>query len=215
MLDTAISGLQNGAEDYGVTLPEDYWFSFAAQKNAIQFDTNTLQTLATQLIDINALCEVLYDAKVVAIDSVRRMPVTDEDGGWQDYLPEESGETNMWAVVMPYEVTFKGYTPEMARVFEGLIRSRGAHFVVKNLGINRADAAPVQTVIGMPLKGRASRGDGGSPNPYSRYGDIASSQLRRHLRMHNIRGSILDENLLKVTLTVDSVRRKVGARLGS
>lgn len=222
MLDTAISGLQNTADSYGVKLPEDYWFTFAAQKSAIQFDTNTLQTLATQLIEINELCKVLYDAKVIAIDSVRRVPVTDEDSGWEDYLSEETGETNQFAVVMPYEITFQGFSPEIARVFEGLIRSKGACFVVKNVGINRADAEPVQPDFGMGMRGEASA------NPYGRYGtmmrggggrggmssaDMASrygmpQQQARPARQPNVRGSLLDEKILKVTLTVDSVRIK-------
>lgn len=232
MLDTAISGLQNTADAYGVKLPEDYWFTFAAQKSAIQFDKDTLQTLATQLIEINELCKVLYDAKVVALDSVRRVPVAEEDSGWQDYLSEETGETNQWAVVMPYEVTFQGFSPEIARVFEGLIRTKGACFVVKNVGINRADAEPVQPGYGgMSMGGReggvnryggsmrgpmggmgSSRGRGGmSPDLLSRYG-LAGGQPARPAAQPNLRGSLLDEKMLKVTLTIDSVRLKAGGQ---
>lgn len=230
MLDTTISGLQKGAEGSGVKLPDDYWFTFAAQKSAVQFDTNKLSTLATQLIEVNELCKVLYDAKVVALDSVRRAPIADEDKDWQDFLSEQKGTTNEFAVLMPYEVTFRGFSPEISRVLEGLIRSKGACFVVKNVGINRADAAPVQPMFGMPMMG--GRGEGGESNPYSRYGglmqgdasrygggggrgmtpDMASryglgpSQPNRTAQQPNIRGSILDEKLLKVTLTLESVR---------
>ncbi len=222
MLDTRISRLQSAADESGVKLPEDYWFTFAAQKSAVKFDDKALTTLATQLLEINELCRVLYDAKVVALDSVRRAPVASEDSGFQDYLSEKKGSTNQWGVVMPYEVTFRGFSTEIARVFEGLIRNTNACFVVKNVGINRADAAPVNPMMGM-------MGGDGKGSPYGRYGGMMSPQgmgrggmtpdmasryglaptmPQRSASSPNLRGTMLDEKLLKVTLTLESVRLK-------
>lgn len=223
MLDTRISRLQSGADESGVKLPEDYWFTFAAQKSAVKFDDKALTTLATQLLEINELCRVLYDAKVVALDSVRRAPVASEDSGFQDYLSEQKGSTNQWGVLMPYEVTFRGFSTEVARVFEGLIRNTNACFVVKNVGINRADAAPVNPMMGMmggdgkgspygryggmmSPQGMGGRG-GMSPDMASRYG-LAPTTPQRSASSPNLRGTMLDEKLLKVTLTLESVRLK-------
>ncbi|MBI4662539.1 MAG: hypothetical protein HY735_27310 [Verrucomicrobia bacterium] len=242
LLDTTVAELRNNAERAGVQLPEDYWFTFTAQKALTVFPTNILGTLTAQLQDIQSLCRILFDAKIISLEKVRRTSAGQEDGGGgsglvsfgmtgnQDYLDSEvKGATNQWAVVMPYEITFQGFSSELAEVLEGLIRSPQC-FVVKNLIVERADA---QSTTDESLTGVTSSESTPAMNPYGRYGQgpmmnplmnrygmgMSPDLMRRYglgTRMPMAptappkpRGStLLEEKALRITVSVSSVKLK-------
>lgn len=234
LLENAIDELQRGAERAGVKVPDDYWFTFSAQKTAMSFATNVVGSLAGQLSDIKALCEILYQAKVVSLLGLRRMPVASEDSGSQDYLSSK-GTTNNWTVSTPYEVTFQGFSSELASVLEGLIRSKNC-FVVRNISVDRADSPQEQETITetsspqsmstmeMMAKRYGLRpgmganpyggGQGMSPELRSRYGLAPAppppTQPATHARAAGKGGMtvFLEEKALRVTLSVDSVKLK-------
>lgn len=233
LLDRSIADLRHQAERAGVQLPEDYWFTFSAQKAAMTFPTNLLGPLTAHLLDVKSLCQILFDAKIVSLEKIRRVSAGQEDGGGsafigafsQDYL-DAKGLTNQWAVVMPYEVTFQGFSSDLADVLEGLIRSPSC-FVVKNLAVEHADAAATtdQTTTALPGYGPFS---GESRNPYARYGSPMMNRFGgmppELMRRYGLgrpaepnpapkpgsrgRSSLLEETALRVTLTINSVKLK-------
>jgi hypothetical protein len=138
----------------------------------VVFKEAELLPLAYQLVEIRALCEVLFEARVHALVRIRRVPVSKQDTGTSEYLTGSKITTNAVtaAVVTPYEVTFHAFSPELAAVLTGLQQSRHA-FVVKMLDVEHIEDSgtlpiqetpyPVYPVPGVPLPG------GVTPTPQS------------------------------------------------
>ncbi len=102
-LSQTIEQLRNQATNASVSLPpENYNFSFTAQKSKISFAPGSLNRLAIQLGEIKAIAAILYDAKINALDNLRRERVSQDDsyGLQTDYLGEKT-ETNALAVITP------------------------------------------------------------------------------------------------------------------
>ncbi len=252
LLDRTISKLRKEAEQSGVELPKDYAFTFANQKKV--FDYKSPQALASRLAEVTAVCEVLFNARVNQLVSIRRAAVADEDAYGSDYLASK-GITNAWAVITPYEVAFDGFSGALEDVLEGFVRSKLA-FVVNNVIVepaSSAQAADTSTMPGpgdyrsrydpmMSRYGRPAGGAGGgmdadlakryglqnrpappAANPYgNRYGGGGGSRYGGGgppvIRNYNPAAagqpraaaptvtSLLDENLLRFTLTLQVVK---------
>jgi hypothetical protein len=133
-LDETIAQLRTEAARSRVELPADYWFTFAAQKGAMTFSEKSLMPLARQLAEIRSLCEALFDAKVNTLSGLKRAPVETQDTlGSEDYLNMQP-LTNRWAVLVPYEIAFQGFSSELAALLERLARAPQC-FVVTNLTV--------------------------------------------------------------------------------
>jgi hypothetical protein len=120
-----IDRMQLDAVRGGVQVPTNFYFSFTAVQNRIMFDQAGLQPLATQLGEVKAICGVLLDARINALDSVRRPKVSTHDTEAQqtaDYTTE-TAVTNEIAVLAPYEVTFRCFSAELAAVLSGYASS--------------------------------------------------------------------------------------------
>jgi hypothetical protein len=149
LLDDTIYYLRSAARRESVEIPTNYWFTFEAQKGAMTFTPASLQPLASQLADIRAICEVLFDAKVNRLVGIKRVPV-DREGtlGSQDYLSIKA-TTNDWTIIAPYEVTFQGFTSELASVLEGLVRQPHC-IIVTNMVVQPATSSSSQMQELMP-----------------------------------------------------------------
>jgi len=147
-LSQTIEQLRNQATNASVSLPpENYNFSFTAQKSKISFAPGSLNRLAIQLGEVKAIAAILYDAKINALDNLRRERVSQDDsyGLQTDYLGERT-ETNALAVITPYEITFRSFSTELASVLAGLASSPKG-MVVKTINVELAPvvAAPEVT----------------------------------------------------------------------
>lgn len=216
LLDTSLTQLRREAEESGVTLPvTNYWFTFSEYKTTVDFKGD-VAGLAAQLEDIKAIMHIVYEARVPSVAALRRVSVspTDYNGG-PDFLGDREVRTNDWAVISGYEVTFQGFSSELARLMEGFANAKQC-FIVKSLGVAQAPEerkapAVVPVMPMMPM-----------PNPMDRYG------YDRYRTMPTYRpppppaaarpaaGSgvkvVLDESKLRFTLSVDSVRLKPKGR---
>ncbi|PYM15539.1 MAG: hypothetical protein DME18_04055 [Verrucomicrobia bacterium] len=155
LLETAISEMVRDAEKAGVALPNSpaakYDFTFKPQRSSVVFVPETLVPLATQVAEIKAICDVLFDARVHALTGLRRMPVAKEDDSATDYLLGKKATTNAvtGAVLAPYEIQFQGFTAEMAAVLEGFYRSSNC-FIVRNIDVQTNVLAAAFTPEGAP-----------------------------------------------------------------
>ena len=72
------------------------------------------------MAEVKAICAVLFQAKINSLDNIRRERVSEDDlkGPQTDYLPDKS-VTNELAVLSPYEVSFRCFSPELAAVLAG------------------------------------------------------------------------------------------------
>jgi len=139
LLETTISEMVRDAEKSGVGLPNAparYDFTFKHQRTSVVFAPETLAPLATQVAEIKAICDVLFDARVQMLVGLRRTPVAKEDEEATDYLFGRKPATNAvtGAVAVPYEISFQGFSGELAAVLEGFYRSSNC-FVVKNIDV--------------------------------------------------------------------------------
>jgi hypothetical protein len=143
LLDTTLFDLEQSARRQGVALPPDYAFTVDWVRRSIVFDQAELVPLAQQLAELQMLCELLFEARVHSLVRLRRVPVSTRDQGSNDYLQGMQAVTNAItrAVVMPYEITFQGFTTELAEVLNALQRSPHC-IVIKTVDVESGGPLP-------------------------------------------------------------------------
>ena len=148
-LSRAIDQLRRDSTNASVTLQENYNFSFQAEKLKINFEQRGLEPLSTQLGEVKAICDVLFQARINALDGLRRERVSadDQSGPATDYLGENS-TTNAQAIMTPYEVSFRCFSPELASVLAGFASSPSG-WIVKTINVEAAGTLPTE-VSGAP-----------------------------------------------------------------
>jgi len=136
-----VDQMQRDATNNSVMLPPNFSYSFSAQRQLVRFSGGSLHALAVQLGEVKALCDVLHRAKINSFDSLRRERHSDDDrsGPQTDYLDVPS-QTNELAVLTPYEITFRSFSPELAAVLAGFANSPYG-IVVKSVNVEPAMAA--------------------------------------------------------------------------
>lgn len=219
-----IDQLQHDATTASVSLPQDvggYSFSFTAQRPRVTFATNSLKPLSVQLGEVKAICDVLFVAKINSLDSLRRerVSIDDQAGLVTDYL-NYSSSTNEMAVVTPYEISFRGFSTELAAVLSGFASSPYG-LVVKNINVELAnasadvpgnvtaqDAAPMPP----PMLSRMPNGQvmpippgmPGGPGVRTAADMAAGGQAARAAK--GAMPVVLDERPLRITLTVNVIK---------
>jgi hypothetical protein len=177
--------LQREAVAASIELPPGYYFSFEAQHSIVKFAPGSLEPLAVQLGEVKAIAEILYSARVNSLDGVQRIRVSDDDiGGSQaDYITD-APITNKLAVLIPYTVTFRSFSTELASVLATFASSPHG-FIVKDINVSPAVQAASAGAGMMPAipppPATAAPGRGGLP-------------------------TVLNEKLLRVTLEVEIVK---------
>ena len=121
-----------------VVLPPDYDFSFTAHMDRLTFAPGSLDPLSVQLGEVKTISEILFGAGINALDGIQRVRVSPDDasGPQTDYLADQPVTTEM-AVMVPYQVTFRGFSAEIARVLEGFAASPHG-FIVKTISVQPA-----------------------------------------------------------------------------
>jgi hypothetical protein len=182
-----IDQLQHEAAGASVIVPPQYGFSFEAQRSLVRFAPNGLEPLSAQLGEVKAISEIIFAARVNQLDGVQRRRVSDDDtaGPASDYIDDQPVTTDL-AVLTPYEVTFRAFTPEIAQVLAAFAASPHG-FIVKAINVQPAAAAAdaTQTPAATTPAPGMMPGKGGLQ-------------------------TILNEQLLRVTLLVEVVKLSPG-----
>jgi hypothetical protein len=205
-LQNTLGQLRHEADAAGVLLPPKFAFSFTAEGDRMTFAPAGLGPLAEQLGEVATISRVLYAARVNSFDGIQRVRASDDDASGQpsDYI-EERPVTNDLAIIEPYVVTFKAFTPELASVLSGFYSAPNA-FIVKAVSVTRADnsgsgtpmAGGDQPPPGMP---QMIRGPGGEfPQPPMQPAAMQPVTVKGGLQ------TVLKEQLLRVTLEVQIVK---------
>jgi hypothetical protein len=192
-----IEQMQREAEAASVSVPPKYTFAFTVQTTLVKFDTGNLGLVAEQLGEVKAIAGILFAARVNALDGIQRVRVSADDttASAADYFDGRS-ETNSLAVLTPYQITFRSFTPEVADVLSRFAASRHG-FVVKSVNIQSAGAFAATTVPG-------GGGEGGAPGPMG--GPPPPPMLAPPPPGKGGLQTVLNEQLLRVTLTVEVVK---------
>lgn len=198
-----VDQLQREADDASVILPPQYGFSFEAQRRLVRFSGN-LGALAQQLGEVKAIAEIMFAAKVNSLDGIQRVRVSDDDlNGPQTDYTDELPVTNQLAVLTPYQITFRSFTPEIAEVLAGFASSPHG-FIVKSITVLPAGAyaaaAPDSMSPGGVPGAMPGMMPGGVPPPGAPPAAPMYAPGRGGLQ------TVLNEQLLRITLVVDVVK---------
>jgi len=149
-----IDTLQHEADGASVALPPKYDFSFTAQRSLVRFAAGSLGPLTVQLGEVKTISEILFAARINALDGIQRVRISDDDtaGNQSDYI-DEHPVGNQLAVITPYVVTFRSFTPELDRVLAGFASAPNL-FVVKSISVQPAGGAAAGDVPGGGLPDR-------------------------------------------------------------
>ena len=242
---TKVYGLQRQCKNKRIRLPKfeeedkEFVFSFSKAWNEPEFKSHEREIMAYQLAEIEALCQALFKANIHEIYNIRRLKIMRGGEGGQmseedllEYLPDAKfklddvkkfvGEAP-GSRVMPYEVTFRGFSSELSMTLEELYKSP-VFFVVKNIAVIEAtgvvDDFEEEEEDEMSLGGGGGRsmregygpmgmGRGGMPGygtmPFGMQGlGFGAGEERKRKRPPSL---LLDESPLKVTLRVNSIKR--------
>ncbi|MCL5097764.1 MAG: Amuc_1100 family pilus-like protein [Candidatus Omnitrophica bacterium] len=228
LLLNTLDQLKNRASEASVSLPTNFNFSFSAQRDLLQFDQTNLPLVTTQLADVKAICEVLYNAKVYALIAVRRAPVSTNDTAAlstqpQDYLANKKAVTNDTAnaIILPYEVSFKCSTPELTAVLEGCATNRNG-LLVQSVRVEPAEAESTEMEGGIygppamgPMGAFGPMGVGGmmrqrymgmAAGPYGRPPMAPAPTVQPSPVRPGSTGIILKEKPLRVALLIESIK---------
>jgi len=227
---------------------KDFRFSFSKVWNTYEFEPLEREVMSFQLAEIEVLCEALFAANIHEIYNLKRLKVvrkTDDMGGdiedALEYLQENEFSLNdvmkfatgsnpdgtarlglvAGARVMPYEVTFRGFSAELSKVLEELYKSQ-VFFVVKNIAVIAAtDVVDVfeeeQSEMTLGAFGRGGRGGremygmggrGGMMDPryQSMFGGQGFAGAGGENKRQRPASLLLDESPLKITLRINSLK---------
>lgn len=186
-LHRTIAQLQNEAAAANVGLPPaPFDFSFTAHMDRLTFAPGSLGPLSVQLGEVKAISELLFGTGINSLDGIQRIPASPDDAGGPqgDYLADQPVTTDL-AVMVPYQITFSGFSAEIARVLEAFASSpRG--FIVTAISVQPASAAA----------GPAAGAYGPNPVP----SPAAPAPGKGGLQ------TVLNEQLLRVTMSVEVVK---------
>ena len=204
-LQNTLGQLRHEADGAGVLLPPKFAFSFTAESDRMTFTPSGLQPLSEQLGEVATISRVLFAARVNAFDGIQRVRASDDDTSGQpsDYI-EERPVTNDLAIIEPYVITFRAFTPELAAVVSDLASAKNA-FIIKAVTVTRADnsgAATPDQAAGMPQMGR---GPGEFPQPGQMPGAMPPGAMPPVTGKGGLQ-TVLKEQLLHVTLEVQIVK---------
>lgn len=232
-LQETIALLQKEAANSSVILPPKYKFSFEKQAGLVTFAPGSVEPLAVQLGEVKAICDILNTAKINSLDGIRRERVAgspdDQTGPATDYLSSPS-ITNELAILTPYEISFRSFSPELADVLAGFTQSKFG-FIVKAVNVEPAQtpvldpaavaapvyaqpayAPPARPMLGEEGVGlRARYGAAGAnpygANPYAAYANAAQpAPVAAATPVRSGLQTLLKEKQLKVTLLVHVVK---------
>ncbi|HMP84456.1 MAG TPA: Amuc_1100 family pilus-like protein, partial [Verrucomicrobiota bacterium] len=159
----------------GVILPPGYSYSFEAQRKLVRFAPGSLGPLSIQLGEVRAICDILNNAKINSLDSIRRERVSTDDlnGPVTDYL-DTPGQTNELAVLTPYEVSFRCFSPELSEVIAGFANSPHS-IVVKTVNV---EPAPSEIGVGAEATGGPIQYIPPPPGPVTGPGAVGVPRMR-------------------------------------
>src|SRR5208337_4542882 len=140
-LSLTIAQMQRAASNASVSLPNDqYGFSFEAERQLMVFDAKGLSPLSVQLGEVKTILDILFEAKVNSLDGLRRERVSPDDSGAETAYLDLKSTTNSLSVLTPYELTFRGFSAEIAAVLSGFANSPYG-IVVKSINVEQAPAS--------------------------------------------------------------------------
>ena len=177
-INNTIARMTKAADFYGVTIKNDYSFTFRGQKTVIAFDDKaSIPKYAFHLQNMERLVDAIYKARVHSLEEVKRVKVDETDSSSFGIMSDISMVQDEYLLYTPYEISFKGFSSELANVLENLTNAKDV-YLVKALNVeptdlpvrpseNRKVRRPIiRPTSSMPNNQYGANPYGGSGNPY-------------------------------------------------
>jgi hypothetical protein len=225
-LEETLVRFRSEATNAGVQIPPDFGFTFSGLHGKLTVPQGNIGPWMEQLTEIGAILDILYHAKINALVSLCRVPVSQDDVGTGDCMLATTSTTNVWGVVTPYKFTFHGFSAEIASVLDGFARSSNC-FIIETVEVtadktalptpSAAGAMPTaptyrQVLVPQANPGFSSsreRGQPGALRPMPpRYTTVLVPNSTAPTASTGPE-TILSEDPLLVTMTVEAVKLKV------
>jgi hypothetical protein len=211
VLDQTIFDLQAKADEKSIALPsKQYAFTFGHQKMQLQFPAEAFPALPQQLAEIRTICNLLFDAKINRLITVRRSRIYSEEPVSQVDHHDRTPEVNqaMGVASNPYEVTMHAFTPELAVALELFYKSTNG-LVVKSVQVEVAPAqgdpnASPGTAPGVAPFTTTPVPSTGATQPVAR--QFARPGAPVAARPQEMIKTVLNERLLKIIIVIDVMR---------
>jgi hypothetical protein len=189
LLFNTLSELNKGASNAAVAIPEKYKFTFTVQSTKTRLASNSVPNLYMELMEIKSLCNILYQSKIVALESIKRPPVSTDDVPLTgpDYIDRRI-TTNQFGVIVPYEVTFRCFSTELGNLLNTFANTE-EFFLIKNLLVQ--GEPPTMAMSTPPATPE-------TPNPPT----AAAKKGAKPLPVK----TVLDEKAVRVTMQIDLMR---------
>lgn len=192
-----IRDLTNSAANDHVGLPQDFAFSFSAQRQKTVYTAGSQGHLARQLGEVNAICQVLFTNRVNSLESLQRERTADDGGSGVGTQPEYLdlvSVTNNNTIISPYQVTFLCFDQELAQVLDGFANQPHG-IMVRSLEVVPADMTPAESGMStMTMQNTMEQRGGINPTTAPNLGYKGGLPI------------VVDEKKLRVTMLVELVR---------
>ncbi len=152
-LPTIIDRLRRDATNAGIELPPNYQFTFGEIKRQASIFPYQVEPLVNQLSEIGAICGVIFNAKVRALDGLQRVSAYNGDPGGPDLLTDLGQRTNALAtnatiLMTPYRIVFRAFSSELSAVLNGFSSAK-EFMVVRQVDVDSGAAGPAMPPGGM------------------------------------------------------------------
>jgi hypothetical protein len=214
------------ATNAGVGIEPGYVFSFQLQMNKLNHPPEDIAAWMQELEEMRAILHILYNAKINFLEKIKRVSVSQDDMGSDDYV-QFTNTTAAWGSVAPYMVNFRAFSAEIANVLAGIASSSNC-FIVKAIYVQPSSVplpeppaqTPVQTAPTLqyrPLPSTAPYLNGPMPrgNRGERSGDYTRPRFYTPTPAQPVAPAapagpetILFEKPLFVTIYIDVVKLK-------
>ncbi len=126
------------ATNAGVGLPPGFAFAFSQQIDKLNYPTECIAPWMVELEEIQAILNILYNAKINYLESIKRPSAGLNDLGSGD-IGQFATVNNQMGVVTPYVVSFRAFSTEIANVLAGVAASSNC-FIVKTIFVTPSRA---------------------------------------------------------------------------
>lgn len=195
--------LTASAQANHVVLPQDFAFSFSAQRDKVAYATAGRDHLARQLGEVKVLCGVLFSNRIDSLELLQRERSADDIGGTgsQNEFIEAVSVTNNDTIVTPYQITFTCFDPALSEVLAGFA-NQSYGIMVRTLEVEPAETTPGEPGMMMPQgMPPAQMENRYQPNVYQpNVGGATPLATKGGLPV------VVDEKKLRVTMLLELVR---------
>ncbi|PAW85418.1 MAG: hypothetical protein B9S33_09890 [Pedosphaera sp. Tous-C6FEB] len=141
-LPRVIDELRRDATNASVEIPPKYDFTLGEVSKMAGIPRYATEALTLRVAELKTICDVLFKARVRAIESIQRVPAFADEPKGPDLLLDRVEQTNSLApgvtmTTIPYRVVFRGFSGDLGTVLNTFSGTKD-FFVVRQVDVESA-----------------------------------------------------------------------------